>query len=252
MNDRSKGFDRTLSLPGRSLSFDHAAGLARREAEVGRIASIKANACPPDLMIAAPMAPARRPQQLVPNFSVTGGGMRRSEGGHWRELSPLASAVATARLRHEGKGTDAPFVAPFTPGQIAVAEDYAALVEWREGSAVKCASLEAGRGGSGAGVFIDTFIQQGRWLAELQARIGDGVAMSIRRHMDRGNARRSITVRAAVDLLVLREMPIKTILKRYGWAADMKDQKALRAAICGALDRMQGYQDRAVQKEVDA
>lgn len=243
MNDRSKGFDRQFTLPDRSLAFDHAAGLARREAEIGWIEGIKASACPPDLMAAAPVAPARGPQQMVPNFSVTGGGMRRSEGGHWRELSPLASAVATARLRHESKGTDAPFVPPFTPGQIAVAEDYAALVEWREGSALKCASLEGGRGGSSSGVFIDTFMDQGKWLAELQARIGQGVAMSVRRHMDRGNSRRTITVRAAVDMLCLGGRDLSTILRRFGWEADGKNRKVIRTAICGALDRMQGFKD---------
>lgn len=243
MTDRSKGFDRRFMLPDRALAFDHGLGAQRREAEVGRIAGIKASACPPDAMHAAPMAPARGPQVMVPNFSVTGGGMRRVEGGHWVGLSPLASAVAQARLRHEARGSDAPFAAPFTPGQIAVAEDYAALVQWREGSGMKCASLEAGRGGSGSGMFIDTFIDQGQWLAQLRARIGDGVAMSVRRHMDRGNARRTITVRAGVDMLCLGGIPVKTILRRFGWVADMKDQKALRLAICGALDRMQGYRD---------
>lgn len=220
---------------GRKRLADQAAGLAR----------INADAAPPAAMVAAPVAPARGAQQLVPSFTVTTGGMRRVEGAHWRGLSPLASAVAQAQQRHEARGTDAPFVAPFGPGQVTMAEDYAALVEWREGSAVKCASLEGGRGGGGggSGQFIVTYIKQGEWLAELQRRIGDGVAMSPRRHMDRGNGRRSITVRVAVDLLCLQGMPVKAILRRFGWAADMKDQRALRSAICGALDRMQGYRD---------
>lgn len=224
---------------GRKRLADQAAGLAR----------IKADAAPPVAMGAAPVAPARGPQQLVPSFTVTTGGMRRVEGAHWRGLSPLASAVAQALLRHVARGTDAPFVAPFGPGQVTMAEDYAALVEWREGSAVKCASLEGGRGGGGgSGKYIDTFVDQGKWLAELQRRIGDGVAMSPRRHMDRGNGRRSITVRVAVDLLCLQGMPVKAILRRFGWAADMKDQRALRAAICGALDLMQGFRDEGGAK----
>ncbi len=243
MSDRSKGFDRQFAVPSRALVFDHTAGLARREAEVGRIEGIKAKAAPPEMMSAAPVAPARGPQQMVQNFSVTTGGMRRTEGGHWVELSPLASAVVTARLRHEGKGTEAPFVAPYTPGQIAVAEDYAALVEWRQGSALKCASLEAGRGGSGSGVYIDSFIQQGLWLAELQRRIGDGVAMDIRRHMDRGNARRRITVRAAVDMVVLAGQDLSAVLQRFGWSAAGQHRNELRAHIRGALDRMQGYRE---------
>lgn len=225
---------------GRKRLADQAAGLAR----------IKADAAPPAAMGAAPVAPARGPQHLVPSFTVTTGGMRRVEGAHWRGLSPLASAVAQARLRHEARGTDAPFVAPFGPGQVTMAEDYAALVEWREGSALKCASLEGrrGGGGGGSGIYIDTFVDQGRWLAELQRRIGDGVAMSPRRHMDRGNGRRSITVRVAVDLLCLQGMPVKAILRRFGWVANMKECCSLRAAICGALDRMQGYRDEVGAK----
>lgn len=255
MTDHSNGFDRKAmaeasSVVRPSVVVDRDAGLKRLAGEAAGLAKIKADAAPPAAMGAAPVAPARGPQQLVPSFTVTTGGMRRVEGAHWRGLSPLASAVAQARLRHEARGVDAPFVAPFGPGQVTMAEDYAALVEWREGSALKCASLEGGRGGGsgGSGIYIVTFVDQGKWLAELQRRIGDGMAMSPRRHMDRGNGRRSITVRVAVDLLCLQGMPVKAILRRFGWAADMKDQRALRAAICGALDRMQGYRDEGGAK----
>lgn len=240
MTDHSNPFDpRPMAFDPRGL--DHAAGQVRRAAEVARLAEMKTVATPPVEMRAAPMAPARGPQLIVPLFAVTTGGMRRRDGVHMRTLSPLAQINATARQRHEGRGTDAPFAAPFTPGQITVAEDYAALVEWRDGSAIKCASLEGRTGGGGSGLFIDAYLDQGAWLAELHRRIGDGVAMSQRRHMDRGNARRAITVRAAVDMLVLAGVTPKAILRRFGWVADMKDQRALRNAICGALDRMQGY-----------
>lgn len=217
--------------------------------EADRVRQMLADATPPVLMREAPVAPARGPQHLVPNFTVTGGGMRRVEGGHWQGLSPLAAAVAQARLRHEARNPEAPFVPPFNSAQVAVAEDYAALVEWREGSALRCASLEGGRsGGGGAGLFIDTYIDQGRWLAELRNRIGDGVAMSVRRHMDRGNGRRVIKVRVAVDLLCLDGVAIKGVLRRFGWVGNMRECGDLRAAICGALDRMQGYSDGAGAK----
>jgi hypothetical protein len=196
MTERPKGF---VSMPA---GFDLKAGRQRVAMEAARVRQVVDRAAPPVEMRAAPVAPARGPQQLVPNFTVTGGGMRRVEGAHWQGLSPLAAAVAQARLRHEARNPDAVFVPPFDPGQVAVAEDYAALVEWRGGSALKCANLEAGRsGGGGSGLYIDSFVDQGRWLAELHRRIGDGVAMSPRRHMDRGNGRRAITVRVAVDLL---------------------------------------------------
>lgn len=235
MTDLSKGFDLKVALG----PF----GRQRLEGEAKRIEAIKAQAAPPSAMSAATVAPARGPQQLVPNFTVTAGGIRRTDGAHWRGLSPLAAAVAQARLRHEARGSDAPFVPPYGPGQVAMAEFYAALVEWRDGSAMRCSSFEAGREGGGSGHFIDTFLQRGFDLAQLHQRIGNGVAMAPRRNMDRGNARRSITVRAAVDMAVLAGLPVKAILHRFGWVANMREMRELRAAICGALDRMQGYAD---------
>jgi hypothetical protein len=249
VTDTSKGFDRpsiaSPAGPGLSASVIRVAPAqvsVQLAAEARRIEVIKAQASPPPAMIAAPMAPARGPQQLVPSFTVTTGGMRRVEGAHWQGLSPLAAAVAQARMRHDARHPDAAFVPPYDPAQVAVAEDYAALVEWRGGSAMRCASLEGGRsGGGGSGLYIDSFIDQGKWLATLHARIGDGVAMSPRRNMDRGNGRRAITVRAAVDMLCLTGVPVKTILQRFGWVGNIREMRDLRTAICGALDRMQGY-----------
>jgi hypothetical protein len=249
MTDRPKGFATGVGLSaGIGGPVDLAGGQNRLFAEATRVKAMLDTATPPPGMRAAPVAPARGPQQLVPNFSVTGGGMRRVEGAHWQGLSPLAAAVAQARLRHEARNPDAPFVPPYNPGQVAVAEDYAAIVEWRAGSALRCASLEAGRGGGGSGLFIATFMEQGRWLSELQRRIGDGVAMSVRRHMDRGNGRATITVRAAVDMLVLGGQDLSVILRRFGWAEKGSHRKDLRTAICGALDRMQGYKDASPPK----
>lgn len=223
-------------------------GSDRMAVEARRIEVIKAQAVPPPAMAAAPTAPARGPQQLVPNFTVTGGGMRRIEGAHWQGLSPLAAAVAQARLRHEARGNDLAFVPPYDPGQVAMAEFYAALTEWRDGSAMRCSSFEAGREGGGSGQFIDTFIQRGIDLAQLHQRIGCGIAMAPRRNMDRGNSRRSISVRAAVDMVCIGGQDLTEVLRRFGWEADGKNRKVLRAAICGALDRMQGYQDKAPAK----
>lgn len=239
MTDHTKGFDRAAHALRPIVDTRD-----RLQAEADRVRSILADARPPVQMVQAPVAPARGAQQLVPTFTVTPGGMRRIEGAHWQGLSPLAAANAQARLRHEARNPDAPFVPPFNPGQVAVAEDYAALVEWREGSGVKGVNLQGARsGGGGSGIYIDSFIDQGRWLAVLRSRIGDEVAMSVRRNMDRGNTRRPITVRSAVDLLCLSGVAVKAILTRHGWSPDLKNQRALRAAICGALDRMQGYRD---------
>ena len=93
-------------------------------------------------------------------------------------------------------------------------------------------------------MFIDSFIDQGLWLAELHRRIGAGRAMDVRRHMDRGNARRTITVRAALDMVVLAGRDVSGVLKAFGWERDGKNRKVLRAQLVGALDRMQGYRDK--------
>lgn len=232
--------ERKVMLGG---GLDFGSGRARIEGEVKRVAEIRDRATPPSAMFAAPVAPARGPQQLVPSVTVVGGGMRRIDGSHWRAVSPLSAACAHAWSRHQARNPDAPFVAPYSPRQIAMAEDYAALVEWREAGGIRCASLEAGRGGSGggSGLFIDAYVDKGAWLAELQRRIGPDVALSVRRHMDRGNHRRSITVRAAVDMLVLGGQELSLILRRFGWSEKAAHRKDLRLAICWALDRMQGY-----------
>lgn len=216
-------------------------GSDRLRAEALRIEAIKARATPPAEMAAAPVAPARGVQALVANYTVTAGGMRRLEGAHFQALSPLAAFVAQAGLRHSARGSEGDFVPPYSPGQVAMAEMYAALIEWRSGSGLRCASLEGGTAQAGSGHFIDTFMDRGQALAALQARIGAGVALSPRRHMDRGNARRTITARAVVDMVCLSGVDLSEVLRRFGWQADGRNRRELRAALCAALDRMQGY-----------
>lgn len=256
MTNHSKPFDAMARIHA-STGLDHArvavnplAGQMRKEAEVARCDAMLARATPPEAMRAASVAPARGPQVLLPDWKVAPGGTRvRDGGGHWVAASPLARMVINARLRHQKRTPDAPFVPPFTPGQVTVAEDYAAMVERRDAGGIRCASLEAGRAaGGGSGLFIDSFIQDGLWLAELHRRIGAGVALDIRRNMDRGNARRTITTRAALDMLVIAGNDLSMILTRFGWQANGANRKALRLAICGALDRMQGYKDDPTTK----
>lgn len=239
MTERPKGFG---SAP---YGFDHAAGQRRLADEAKAVASMLDRAMPHPGMGPVPVAPARGPVRIETAWEVMPGGTRRRTGTRGVEMCQLEVMVAQAAQRHAARDPDAHFVPPFTSTQIAVARDYRTLVEWREGSAMRCASLEAGRntGSSGGGLFIDAFIQQGRWLSELQARIGDGVAMDVRRHMDRGNSRRRITVRALVDMVVVGGQDLSAVLVRFGWQADGKNRKELRVALVGALDRMQGYKD---------
>ncbi|GHC12610.1 hypothetical protein GCM10007291_07350 [Gemmobacter nanjingensis] len=245
---RSNGFDHVrdridrLVEAGSGLTSQQIAPHLWDEADVRRrVEAARAFAA----RTGAPMAAARDPMQLVENWIVERGGTRRRDGSHWRDMCQLEVMVAQAAQRHLDKGLDpAAFVAPFTPGQIAVARDYRALVEWRNGSAMKCASLEAGRGSGQGGLFIDTFIGQGDWLADLRHRVGDVVILDIRRQMDRGNARRKVTALAALDAVVIEGLDLSAVLARYRWAVKGQTRATLRAGLRAALDRMQGYREK--------
>lgn len=217
----------------------------RLAAEGLRLARISAQAMPPAEMEAASAAPARGVMALEPNWTVLPGGTRKREGAHWRTAGPLEAMVEQAKQRHDAKGKDEDaFTAPFTPGQVAVSEDYRALVEQRAAGLVKCSSTEAGRSGSGTGgLAIDSYIQGGRWLAELHRRIGDGVTMQVRRHLDRDNARRAIPVRRLVDMVLLECKTLTDVLYAHGWQPKGETRKMLRLELCAALDRMQGYKE---------
>ena len=216
------------------------AGMERQQPEVARVARMMQAACPPSEMAAAAVAPARGTMQLVANFELLPGGRQRRDGSHWRSASVLEVMMVQAQRRAEGR--DLPTVALFTPEQIDVAREYRGLVEWRAGSGIKCASIEAGRGGGG-GDFLDRFIDKGAQLARIEGGIGSGLALNIRRNMDRGNGRRPIPDRALVDMVVLQDRDLTAALVRYGWKPDGKTRADLRAALCRALDRMQMARD---------
>lgn len=220
-------------------------GRERLEAEHRRCDAIMAKAAPPVEMVAAPVAPARGAMVLQPNMVVLPGGTRKRDGAHWRAAGPLEVMVEQARQRHEAKGRDDDaFTAPFSPSQIAVSEDYRTLVERYETGLCKVSRFESGRFGSdGQGSAMDTYIQEARWLDELRRRIGDGVTMQVRRHLDRDNARRAIPVRVLVDMVLVHGRTFTDVLAAHGWQAKGDTRKILRGELCAALDRMCGYRD---------
>jgi hypothetical protein len=220
----------------------------RIAAERERIAAIKDRATPPEAMAAAPVAPARGTMRLQETHTMLPGGTRRRDGAHWAEAHALDAMNEQARLRHMKATPDAPFIPPFGPGQVQVAADYRALVEWREGTGIKCSSVEARSGSSGgsSGLFIDTFIDQGRFLDRIRARIGSGNAMEPQRASknDASDAPRSaITARRLVDAVVIEGSDLTGVLRAHGWPKNTANIRAIRDALCAALDRMQGYRD---------
>lgn len=230
--------------------------------ETARVAMMLQLATPPAEMRAAPVAPARGVMQLVQDFDLLPGGTRRASGAHWiqpmrldldnsaargKSGSQAVDAAEDRQFRKTGAAlTDAEREATlrkvdvFTPAQIGMAARYRDLVEWRAGSGIKCAKLEAGMGGGGSD-YLDRFMDAGAELRRLEAAIGAEVVLSPRRHLDRGNARGILTLRQAVDAVILRGWSLSRVIERAGWEPKGTVRRTVRDAIRGALDRMQGY-----------
>jgi hypothetical protein len=229
------------------------AGLAQADwaamDEAARCRAIFAAADPGAGVGPVPVAPAAGARKVTTPYALLPGGSRRREGHMGRSRVERADVfdrmVEAARRAHARRGEDAgPFVAPVTPGQAAIGRHYAGLVERHEAGAVRCASLEAWvQGGGGGGSVTDARLAEGREIAALRRRIGDGVAMSVRRVRPsaRGAGAGAITDRALVDAVCLGDADLSDVLRRHGWSVDGKNREALRRALVGALDRMQGY-----------
>lgn len=237
-------------------------GLSRRQflslPEPVRLATMKAAAaapgsCGPEI----PVSPARgafavfSPREVIPGSA---GATRRSgfagrdairEADVWDRME---AAARKALRRHD---PDAPFVPPFSAGQIAVGRHYRDLVERHDAGGMRCSSTEARRGGGDGGGFIDAFVAEGIEIGRLRTRIGTGAAVVVRRvrPSDRGAAARGIiTDRMLVDGVCLAGLTLSEIAAKAGWRAkDAKLLARLRTALCAALDRMQGYRLREPQ-----
>ncbi|AMJ49679.1 hypothetical protein APX01_19235 [Cereibacter sphaeroides] len=232
------------------------------EDERQRLAAMLAAATPPEAMQAAPVAPARGAQRLVPNVTVLPGGLRRIEPGHWEAADVFdamtrsawlkhEAAVEKARLAHEESKSEENFTAPvfeppFSPGQIAMARHYRGLVERHSAGGVRCSSAEAllagGVSGGGDRDWMDGYLREGEELARLRARIGTGSAMVVRRiRPSARGSKASIADRTLVDMVALSGKTLSEVLAAHGWAKCTEHLGALRLALATALDRMQGY-----------
>ncbi|ETX26408.1 hypothetical protein RISW2_06085, partial [Roseivivax isoporae LMG 25204] len=77
-------------------------------------------------------------------------------------------------------------------------------------------------------------------LRVLRRRIGDGLAKEVR-HIRPGGRRRAIRLRDLVDQVCCADRTLTDVLRGHGWGVDAKCRDGLRRALCGALDRMQGF-----------
>lgn len=236
--------------------FNGKAGAARLVSESERLAVIRARAMPVEgCGPAIPLAPARGPQvAVVPHVIMPdpkeAGGYKVEQTG-WRGFSAAKAAdifdmIAMRAVKRGAKS-------PFTKGQVNVARRYRDLVERHEAGGMRCASLEARRssGPSGGGEFMDAFVSEGEAIAWLRARIGNGVAMTVRRVRPSargGKGARIITDRVLVDSICLEGRSFRDVLDRHGWAQDGKNAARLIVAMATVLDRMQGYGGSGVNK----
>ena len=215
-------------------------------------------ATPPEIMAAAPVAPARGCMRLVEGFRAVGLEQSRvgwdvqvaSDGLRWEGQCQLQIMVEQARRTHVKRvGSMDGFVAPFTPGQIQMGQRYATLVERHAAGGMKCTAIGRTGGGGQGGDFMDTFVAEGREIDLIRRRIGTGQAMIVRRvrPSDRGT-KSGITDRRLVDLVCLGGMDLTGVLEAHGWAAKGTARDALRVALAGVLDRMQGYSRAGLKK----
>ena len=217
--------------------------------EPARVAAIKAAAVP--LAACGPAvhaAPARgpvvitNPIGLIPTGPAEWKPERIAYRGRSVQVIGDVFDVMNARARAAG-GAD-----PFTPGQIAMARHYRALVEGRAVGGIKCQSLDGTAGGGSARDRMDHYIADGVTLQRMVARIGTGAALVVRRvrpSARAGGVKAGVILnRVVVDSVCLYEMRISQVLRSVGWAVKGEYRVALRVALAGALDRMQGYGGR--------
>lgn len=208
-----------------------------------------------------PAAPARGPmiaeQQREVRLNGDGAPVVRAMGEVTREDGRLCAArVADAfdvmQCRADKRAPDAPPL--FTTAQINAARAYAALFERYAASGVRCTSLETEVRGDGAGGdYIDAVLRDGRRLEQFKSAIASvtqpgpdgqpapcpgGWALSPQRAAPNRDQRAPIELRVLVDQVCLGGRTLSAVLAAKGWSRSPKNKKALKSALCAALDAM--------------
>lgn len=225
--------------------------LSRAEAfqllpESERLALVKrAGAVPAACGDAIPDAPARGPVRTLDYLASYPKGVADTElkpAGHaGRKTLKCLDVFDRMAAQSARKGGSL----ALTDSQIGMARIYRTMVEDREAGAVRCSSMEAmpsGSGGTREG-FTDHRLDLSRRIDALQARVGSGTALAIRRirPSQRGDvARANIRDRALIDAVCLLDQDVSAVLLRHGWSNKGDHIKAALAALASALDRMIG------------
>jgi hypothetical protein len=228
-------------LEGSGKVAGRSAAVFKALADGEAVAQCLARATPPEGVGPVPVAPARGAMRIEVQKEVVNGLTKRVLGKRLEQADVFDVMIAQARRR---QGDAAGFVAPFTPGQVYMARHYRGLTERHLAGGVRCSSLEAGRAGGAGGEFMDAYLAVGRELDRLHRCIGNGQVLALRRIRPsvRGS-RAAITDRRIVDMVCLAGMTPGAVLEAHGWAVKGQYRDMVRVALCGALDRMQGYRD---------
>ncbi|SER50214.1 hypothetical protein SAMN04490244_101281 [Tranquillimonas rosea] len=128
----------------------------------------------------------------------------------------------------------------FSDDQVAMGRRYRDLTERHASAGIRGMSLETLSDGGGGGDFITAVLRDREQLTKLHRRIGNGVALEVRR-VRPSSRRRAIPDRHLVDMVCIHDKTIADVLQANGWdAKDTGNRDALRRALAGALDRMIG------------
>ncbi len=238
--------------------------------EAERLDRMKAKGVLPDgYCPMIPAAPARGPVKSYTPMKLYPKGDQEWElkpSGHMgADGVPLKSIqradvfdLMLLKARKARKGDRSDFVPPFSPAQIMMGRHYRNLVERHASAGVQCSSVETvgGGGSGGSSSFIDAVLRDRDQIALIRERIGDGLALEVKRQrkgpkrtgtiMSDLNAapakaeRVSISLRGLVDMVCLSDKPLAEVLRRHGWSKRGGSVSVLRAALGAALDRMMG------------
>lgn len=220
--------------------------VAAQKAEAGRLAALRqASAIPAEAGEAIAPAPARtsfvlldpsRLRDVEPEYARTAKGYARVRPIRAADVFDLMGAQA--RRRKVGH--------PLVPSQIEVARRYRGLVEVLSADGCKLSSLERSYAGGEAGHWMDRRLMISAEVEGLQRRIGNGVAMAVRRvrPSQRGAAQRGpILDRVLVDMVCLKDCTVDDVLRSHGWQVNGRHRECVLHALSGALWRMVGYRD---------
>ncbi|RJE87973.1 hypothetical protein D3P04_03365 [Paracoccus onubensis] len=235
----------TAEYPGQNRIVRDGHAISRLEAERQRIAKLKGDATPPaECGWLIPSAPGRggfvtfMPASMQLNAK---GKWEKQPSGYAGRHAVRAADVfdqMIAAAERAKKGW------PLTPGQIAIGRRYRDLVEWRAAGAIKCSTIDGRVAGSGERDFMDAYLSAGRELDGMRRRIGTGIAMQVRRirPSQRGKAE-AVPIRDSVliEMVCIQQKHLSDVLKAHYWSTYGGNRKAIREALCAALDRMIGY-----------